>query len=115
MRKVPTLRDGGHGGRGGARGDSVGDRNLGDAGRPPDSVREVRGHGGGLYKLNPVDPYLETAWFGDSSLEPCNVISWFQILLFQIQLVVPLRHGARGGGGGPHVQRGARRAPGTRC
>ena len=37
----------------------------------------------GLYKLNPVRPIAleSSAWCGDSTLEPVNVISWFQNLL----------------------------------
>jgi hypothetical protein len=46
--------------------------------------------GGGLYKLNPVDPQLENRLV--STLEPETWISWFQSLLFQMQLV-PLQLG----------------------
>jgi hypothetical protein len=45
----------------------------------------------GLYKFaNPVYPYLESAWF-----QPLNhkVKNWFQSLLSQIHLVVPLHRG----------------------
>jgi hypothetical protein len=48
----------------------------------------------GLYKLNPVDPQLESAWF----LQPLNLSSekLVSILCFQIRLV-PLRRGYRNG------------------
>jgi hypothetical protein len=44
----------------------------------------------GLYKLNPVDPQLDSAWFQPSSLSSEKLASK---LCFQMQLV-PLHHGA---------------------
>jgi hypothetical protein len=43
------------------------------------------GRGGAVQLLNPVDPWLESAWFQPLILR--NVISWFQSLCFQMQLV----------------------------
>jgi hypothetical protein len=59
-------------------------------------------HGGGLrggavYNLNPVDPYLESAWFQPApGFEPFNLKGekLFSSLCFQIQLV-PLHRGCR--------------------
>ena len=73
-RKVPTLRDGrgadagGDADGGGARGTDIQVRG---------GVRVQRGGGGLPQLLNPVAPQLEGAWFGDSTLGPYNVISWF--------------------------------------
>jgi hypothetical protein len=64
---------------------------------------------GPLYKLNPVYPIaLESAWFGDSTLEPMTnkVISWHLLVsnfaLSNRSTCVPLRHGGQ-------LLRGARR------
>jgi hypothetical protein len=53
----------------------------------PRELRRFRGHGGGLYRLNPVHPWFERRLV--TTLELRNAISWFG---FQIQFV-PLRRG----------------------
>jgi hypothetical protein len=47
-------------------------------------VLDVNGYAVGLHKWNAVDPELESAWFQPLNLQ---VKTWFQRLLFQIQLV----------------------------
>jgi hypothetical protein len=63
----------------------------------------------GLYKLHPVYPELESAWFQPLNLSSDLLVAWFLSLL-SIQLV-PLR---QGGDGGEHQQDAGQRGDGER-